>query len=101
MVCSAFLWRNLLTSPTPFDCKRAPYLSLNFNHSGSFQEGMNYGPLGLYDGIQLAARYGVCLVGTNYRLGVLGSLVVKGSRGNQGIKDQRAAMKWCVVPTDN
>ncbi len=38
-------------------------------------EGMNEGPLDLYDGSEVAARGQVCVVAPNYRLGVLGFLV--------------------------
>jgi carboxylesterase type B len=55
---------------------------------------MNWGPLGIYDGSQLSARGGVCVVATNYRLGVLGFLVSKDQPGNQAILDQRMAMQW-------
>ena len=43
-------------------------------YGGAFNEGMNWGPLGLYDGTKLAAKGGVCVVATNYRLGVLSPL---------------------------
>jgi carboxylesterase type B len=55
---------------------------------------MNWGPLNLYDGSEVAARGKVCIVATNYRLGVLGFLVTDESPGNQAIQDQRAAMIW-------
>eukprot|EP01062_Namystynia_karyoxenos_P033610 TRINITY_DN24729_c0_g4_i2.p1 TRINITY_DN24729_c0_g4~~TRINITY_DN24729_c0_g4_i2.p1 ORF type:complete len:435 (+),score=158.05 TRINITY_DN24729_c0_g4_i2:400-1704(+) len=63
-------------------------------YGGAFDEGMNWGPLGLYDGADLAARGKVCVVATNYRLGVLGYLVTPDQPGNQGFLDQRAAMIW-------
>ena len=53
-----------------------------------------------YDGAYMAGRGGVCVVGANYRLGVLGAMVTweqegdGGNRGNQGLKDQRQAMVW-------
>lgn len=40
-------------------------------YGGAFNEGMSWGPLGLYDGTKLAAKGSVCVVATNYRLGVL------------------------------
>jgi para-nitrobenzyl esterase len=67
-------------------------------HGGAFDEGSNRGPLGLYNGAGIAARGNVCVVGANYRLGVLGALVTddgtEETRGNQLLKDQRAAMEW-------
>lgn len=67
-------------------------------YGGAFNEGMNWGPLDLYDGSTLAAQKSVCIVATNYRLGVLGYLVTPEQRGNQGLLDQRAAM---VFTRDN
>ena len=43
-------------------------------YGGAFNEGMNWGPLNLYDGSELAARGQVCVAATNYRLGALGFL---------------------------
>ena len=70
-------------------------------YGGAFNEGMNWGPLpgadrsGLYDGANLAATGGICVVAANYRLGVLGFLVLDDDgKGNQAIQDQRAAMQW-------
>ena len=66
-------------------------------HGGGFNEGMSYGPVNLYDGSNIAAGSGgrgLCVVGVNYRLGVLGFLVTEKQPGNQGILDQRAAMVW-------
>jgi len=63
-------------------------------HGGAFNEGMSYGPLDLYNGARLASKGSVCVVGVNYRLGVLGFLVAKGIRGNQGLQDQRAALRF-------
>jgi acetylcholinesterase/cholinesterase len=62
-------------------------------YGGAYDEGMNYGPLGIYDGSELAAQGQVCVVATNYRLGVLGFLVTEEHKGNYAIQDQRAAMK--------
>jgi para-nitrobenzyl esterase len=72
----------------------AGYPVMFWIYGGAFNEGMNWGPLGLYDGTKLAARGDVCVVATNYRLGVLGFLVTDTTRGNQAIQDQRAAMEW-------
>ena len=63
-------------------------------HGGAFNEGASYGPVDLYDGSQLASRGSVCVVGVNYRLGVLGFLASKQFQGNQAIQDQRAALRF-------
>lgn len=63
-------------------------------HGGAFNEGMSYGPVNLYDGSRLAAGQAVCVVSANYRLGVLGFLVNSEQAGNQGILDQRAALRF-------
>ncbi len=62
---------------------------------------MNWGPLDLYDGTEIAARGQVCVVAGNYRLGVLGFLVTNEQRGNQAIQDQRMAMKWTIANIKN
>ena len=38
-------------------------------YGGAFNEGMNWGPIGLYNGSELAHRGGVCVVAPNYRRG--------------------------------
>ena len=68
-------------------------------HGGGFVQGT--GGMPLYDGEALA-RAGVVLVSVNYRLGLLGFLAhpalsaesAHGASGNQGIKDQIAALEW-------
>jgi para-nitrobenzyl esterase len=53
-----------------------------------------------YDGQFFAARHGIVLVTTNYRLGVMGFFAhpalagEKAPLGNQGLFDQRAALEW-------
>jgi para-nitrobenzyl esterase len=53
-----------------------------------------------YDGQYFAARHGIVLVTTNYRLGAMGffphpALAAESSpAGNQGLFDQRAALQW-------
>eukprot|EP01099_Mayorella_cantabrigiensis_P004543 TRINITY_DN3420_c0_g1_i1.p1 TRINITY_DN3420_c0_g1~~TRINITY_DN3420_c0_g1_i1.p1 ORF type:complete len:585 (-),score=131.46 TRINITY_DN3420_c0_g1_i1:914-2581(-) len=56
---------------------------------------------GLYDGRDLARTQNVIVVTHNYRVGALGFLGVqelanenKGSTGNYGVQDQRAALQW-------
>eukprot|EP01065_Artemidia_motanka_P053040 TRINITY_DN9745_c0_g1_i1.p1 TRINITY_DN9745_c0_g1~~TRINITY_DN9745_c0_g1_i1.p1 ORF type:complete len:587 (+),score=202.29 TRINITY_DN9745_c0_g1_i1:96-1763(+) len=78
------------SSPAPGD----GYPVMFWIYGGAFNEGMNWGPFGLYDGTEVAARGGVCVVATNYRLGVLGFLVTSEQKGNQALLDQRAAMVW-------
>lgn len=63
-------------------------------YGGAFNEGMNWGPLNIYEGHEVVARGNVCVVATNYRLGVLGFLVTPEASGNQAIQDQRMAMQW-------
>mmetsp|Transcript_34219 Transcript_34219/g.89789 ORF Transcript_34219/g.89789 Transcript_34219/m.89789 type:complete len:577 (-) Transcript_34219:87-1817(-) len=73
----------------------AGYPVMFWIYGGAFNEGMNWGPMNIYDGTELAARGGVCVVGTNYRLGVLGFAVLGDTAtGNQAIQDQRAALTW-------
>eukprot|EP00040_Diaphanoeca_grandis_P022620 m.121955 g.121955 ORF g.121955 m.121955 type:complete len:591 (+) comp28892_c0_seq1:164-1936(+) len=79
----------------------AGYPVMFWIYGGAFDEGVNYGPLNLYDGTEMAARGDVCVVGTNYRLGVLGFLVTDENKGNQAIQDQRAAMKWTIENIKN
>ncbi|HXZ84743.1 MAG TPA: carboxylesterase family protein [Myxococcota bacterium] len=72
---------------------------LVFLHGGAFL--MGSGSTLLYDGGRLSARGDVVVVTLNYRLGVLGSLlldgVVPGGKevpGNLGLRDQIAALEW-------
>ena len=72
--------------------KRLPVMV--FVHGGAFVYGA--GSLPLYDGSYLAASGNVVVVTLNYRLGSLGFLAVPelGLKGNYGILDQRAALRW-------
>ena len=70
-------------------------------YGGAFDEGTNHGALGLYEGKRMAARGRVCVVGANYRLGVLGFLVTPANPGNQGLQDQRFAMRWVQTNIGN
>ncbi|MES1909122.1 MAG: hypothetical protein MHM6MM_001923 [Cercozoa sp. M6MM] len=66
-----------------------------FIHGGNFDQGHGAGDL--YDAADYVRRRGdVVLVSTNYRLGALGFLRTEHPliRGNQGIRDQRLALKW-------
>lgn len=70
---------------------------LVFLHGGGFTTGS--GAVGWYDGRRLAAR-GAVVVTVNYRLGVLGWLLLDGvpgapaGSGNAGLVDQLAALRW-------
>lgn len=80
------------TAPSP-DGKG--YATMFWIFGGAFDEGFNAGPLNLYDGAEMASQGRVCVVATNYRLGVLGFAVLgETASGNQAIQDQRAAMVW-------
>ncbi|WP_188963231.1 carboxylesterase/lipase family protein [Deinococcus aquiradiocola] len=66
-------------------------------HGGSFITGSG----GIYNGAELARKYGVVVVTVNYRLGALGWLSLPalsaeggGSSGNYGLQDQQAALRW-------
>jgi para-nitrobenzyl esterase len=60
-------------------------------HGGAFIIGSGAEPM--YEASALARR-GVIVVTVNYRMGPLGFLAYAGTSGNQGIEDQRAALKW-------
>jgi len=63
-------------------------------HGGGFFQGA--GSDDLYNGVSLSNVTNTIVVTLNYRLGWLGFLPYEkeGISGNQGIKDQRMAMKW-------
>ena len=66
---------------------------LVFLHGGGFVSGGN----SAYNGSQLAAHHGLCVVVPNYRLGALGFLAIPGERGASGlfgIQDQQCALRW-------
>lgn len=68
-----------------------------FFHGGSFTAGSAPGPWNLYDGARMAARGGVVVVTAQYRLDAFGWLVTTAepaARGNFGLLDQRAALRW-------
>eukprot|EP00042_Codosiga_hollandica_P048698 m.549261 g.549261 ORF g.549261 m.549261 type:complete len:523 (-) comp57724_c1_seq5:59-1627(-) len=65
---------------------------LVFFPGGRYEQGGAGVPL--YNGSFLAAAGNAIVVTTNYRLGVLGFLVVDGLEGNFGVLDQRLALLW-------
>ena len=76
------------------DKPQAGYPVMFWIYGGAFDEGTNHGALGLYEGKRMAAAGRVCVVAPQYRLGVLGFLVTPANPGNQGLQDQRAAVRW-------
>lgn len=68
---------------------------LVFVHGGAFTSGS--GALPAYDGTALAAGGEAVIVTINYRLGVFGFLAddeLEDTVGNQGLRDQIAALEW-------
>jgi carboxylesterase type B len=65
-----------------------------FIHGGGFYSGSSNEKV--YDAAHLSNTTNTIIVKINYRLGLLGFLTddKSGISGNQGIKDQRLAMKW-------
>ncbi|NMD62599.1 UNVERIFIED_ORG: carboxylesterase type B [Nocardia globerula] len=62
-------------------------------HGGGYSSGG--GSLAWYDGGALSAEGDVVVVSVNYRVGVLGYLLLEGvSEGNLGVHDQIAALEW-------
>ena len=62
-------------------------------HGGGYSSGG--GSLPWYDGGALSAEGDVVVVSVNYRVGVLGYLLLDGvSEGNLGVHDQIAALEW-------
>jgi len=60
--------------------------------------GCNQGGSSEFNGTALAAKHGVVVVTTNYRLGALGFLALEqledGAAANNGLLDQQSAMRW-------
>eukprot|EP01063_Lacrimia_lanifica_P017709 TRINITY_DN24734_c0_g1_i1.p1 TRINITY_DN24734_c0_g1~~TRINITY_DN24734_c0_g1_i1.p1 ORF type:complete len:589 (+),score=172.93 TRINITY_DN24734_c0_g1_i1:67-1833(+) len=87
---------------SPKQCTPAtPCPVMQWIHGGAWVLGSNF-EFGFYDATKLAERYGVVVVGGNYRLDALGFLSLDELRGetanhtfgNYGLLDQLAAMKW-------
>jgi para-nitrobenzyl esterase len=72
----------------PRGARRLPVLV--WIHGG----GLTGGSSRLYDGALIARTDRVVVVTVNYRLGALGFLALDGLRGNYGLLDQRAALRW-------
>ncbi|XP_072034405.1 neuroligin-4, X-linked-like [Amphiura filiformis] len=72
--------------------KTRTFAVMVFIHGGNYNEGSG----NMYDGSILASYGDVIVVTVNYRLGILGFLSTgdAASRGNYGLRDQLAALKW-------
>jgi para-nitrobenzyl esterase len=83
------IWRSSSLPPA----QKVPVLV--YVHGGAFTSGS--GALPAYDGTALAARGEAIIVTINYRLGVFGFLAddeLEDTVGNQGLRDQIAALQW-------
>ncbi|WP_213816651.1 carboxylesterase family protein [Glaciihabitans sp. dw_435] len=83
------IWRSSSLAPE----QKLPVLV--YVHGGSFTSGS--GALPAYDGTALAASGEAVIVTINYRLGVFGFLAddeLEDTAGNQGLRDQIAALQW-------
>lgn len=70
----------------------APLPVLVFFHGGRYEQGSE--GVALYDGQILANLTNTIVVTVNYRLGVLGFMVLNEFKGNFGVLDQRFALQW-------
>jgi hypothetical protein len=68
-----------------------------FWHGGTFVEGSDQGPFGMYNGSLLASTQNVVVVTMNYRLGSFGFLVTDKLDGNFGFLDQQFGLGWVQV----
>lgn len=68
-------------------------------HGGAFVTGSGSDPM--FDGTNLARRFGVVIVTINYRLGALGFTQIDDddhpASGNAGLMDQIAALRWVAT----
>mmetsp|Transcript_33152 Transcript_33152/g.47959 ORF Transcript_33152/g.47959 Transcript_33152/m.47959 type:complete len:537 (+) Transcript_33152:31-1641(+) len=80
-------------APTVPSTDKDGYPVLLWIHGGAFEQGL--GNCALYNGSTFAQK-GIVSVVINYRLGALGFMASPSMKGNYGIADQRAAMKWVV-----
>uniref|UniRef100_A0A3B3UY59 Carboxylic ester hydrolase n=2 Tax=Poecilia latipinna TaxID=48699 RepID=A0A3B3UY59_9TELE len=89
------VWGPDYKTPTPRPEDRVPVLV--WIYGGAFVSGTS--TLNVYQGHFLCKSQNVVVVSMNYRLGPLGFLAINGNqhiRGNQGLLDQRLALKWVV-----
>uniref|UniRef100_A0A087Y3R1 Carboxylic ester hydrolase n=1 Tax=Poecilia formosa TaxID=48698 RepID=A0A087Y3R1_POEFO len=89
------VWGPHYKTPTPRPEDRVPVLV--WIYGGAFVSGTS--TLDVYQGHFLCKSQNVVVVSMNYRLGPLGFLAINGNqhiRGNQGLLDQRLALKWVV-----
>ncbi|XP_043974963.1 acetylcholinesterase-like [Gambusia affinis] len=89
------VWAPLFKTPTPQPADRVPVLV--WIYGGAFMSGTS--SLDIYQGHFLCKSQNVVVVSVNYRLGPFGFLAIPNNaniRGNQGLLDQRLALKWVV-----
>ncbi|XP_054884013.1 acetylcholinesterase-like isoform X3 [Poeciliopsis prolifica] len=89
------VWAPLFKTSTPRPEDLVPVLV--WIYGGAFVSGTS--SLDLYQGHFLSKAYDVVVVSMNYRLGPFGFLAIPNHphiRGNQGLLDQRLALKWVV-----
>uniref|UniRef100_A0A3B3XNV1 Carboxylic ester hydrolase n=1 Tax=Poecilia mexicana TaxID=48701 RepID=A0A3B3XNV1_9TELE len=89
------VWGPHYKTPTPRPEDRVPVLV--WIYGGAFVSGTS--TLDIYQGHFLCKSQNVVVVSMNYRLGPLGFLAIPDNnniRGNQGLLDQRLALKWVV-----
>ncbi|XP_032446200.1 acetylcholinesterase-like [Xiphophorus hellerii] len=89
------VWAPVFKTPKPQRADRVPVLV--WIYGGAFVSGTS--TLDVYQGHFLCKSQNVVVVSMNYRLGPLGFLAIHGHkeiRGNQGLLDQRLALKWVV-----
>ncbi|XP_043974961.1 acetylcholinesterase-like isoform X2 [Gambusia affinis] len=89
------IWAPMFKTPTPQPADRVPVLV--WIYGGAFVSGTS--SLDVYQGHFLCKAQNVVVVTINYRLGPFGFLAIPNNaniRGNQGLLDQRLALKWVV-----
>uniref|UniRef100_A0A3B5R1T2 Carboxylic ester hydrolase n=1 Tax=Xiphophorus maculatus TaxID=8083 RepID=A0A3B5R1T2_XIPMA len=87
------IWAPMFKKPKPQPADRVPVLV--WIYGGSFMSGTS--TLDVYQGHFLCKSQNVVVVTMNYRVGPLGFLAIPNNpniRGNQGLLDQRLAIKW-------
>ncbi|XP_023206732.1 acetylcholinesterase-like isoform X2 [Xiphophorus maculatus] len=87
------IWAPVFKTPTPQPADSVPVLV--WIYGGAFMTGTS--TLDIYQGHFLCKSQNVVVVTMNYRLGPLGFLAIPNNpniQGNQGLLDQRLALKW-------